>query len=153
MTYSIKIKQLMLIVLFSMALTACKHEKDPQEMSKYYGVWASGNAELVQTKKYTLIFYRNGDTIETYLRENKIVNDTLYNFLVLGYIFNTQTKEYEKIKSDINTGKPYNSFARFIDQKDQKLEISLNERKIKLEKIESLTRTSRNQRGKKVLLL
>jgi hypothetical protein len=63
-----KIKQLALIILLCTALIACKHEKSSQEMPEYYGVWASENAELVQTEKYTLIFYRNRDIIgEEYL--------------------------------------------------------------------------------------
>jgi len=131
----IKFKQFFLITLLCVILIACNQDENPQDISEYYGVWANDDAELVQTEKYTLIFYRDEDKIEIYLRKNKTINDTLYSFLMSGYIFDPQTKEHKKLDPGKGTQKPYRNFIRLTDDK---LEISLKEKNIQLQKIENL---------------
>ena len=66
-------------------------------LSPYYGVWANADCELVQTEKYTLIFERNNGKILATLRQNKLKGNTIYSNFFAGFIFDEQTKEYEKI--------------------------------------------------------
>lgn len=130
-----KIILLAIIMLLGAVIMSCKHSGNSREMSDYYGVWANKDTELVQTENYTLLFSRNDDEIEVYLSENRIENDTLYTCLVSGYVFNTQTTEYYKVEPGANTKKTYNDFAKITDGE---MEISLNQRQIRLRKIENI---------------
>jgi hypothetical protein len=80
-------------------LCGCNSKNLTTDLSPYYGVWANADCELVQTEKYTLFFERNNSKISATLRQNKRSEngDTVYSHFFAGFIFDMQTKEYEKI--------------------------------------------------------
>jgi len=78
-------------------LCCCNPKKLTTDLSAYHGVWANADCELVQTEKYTLLFERNDGKISATLRQNERSGDTIYSIFFAGFIFDMQTKEYEKI--------------------------------------------------------
>ena len=67
------------------------------DLSPYYGVWANADCELVQTEKYTLFFERDNGKISAILRQNERSDNKIYSTFFAGFIFDVQTKEYQKI--------------------------------------------------------
>ena len=78
-------------------LCSCNKKNVTTDLSPYYGVWANADCELVQTEKYTLFFERSDGKISAVLRQNERVRDTIYSKFFAGFIFDMQTKEYEKM--------------------------------------------------------
>ena len=99
-------------VVFFTALTSivlllcgCNSKELTTDLSPYYGVWANADCELVQTDKYTLFFERNNGKISATLRQNERSGDTIYSNFFSGFIFDMQTKEYEKIVPSMDNTK------------------------------------------------
>lgn len=83
------------------------------DLSPYYGVWANADCEFVQTEKYTLFFERNNGKISAILRRNERSDDKIYSKFFAGFIFDVQTKEYEKITpSKDNVKIPIDDYIR-----------------------------------------
>lgn len=88
------------VLLFAaLIFTSCNRKILTTDLSPYIGVWANADCELVQTEKYTLFFERNDGKISAILRQNERSEngDTIYSNFLAGFIFDMQTKEYEKI--------------------------------------------------------
>jgi len=100
---------------------ACSQKKLTKDLSPYYGVWANADCELVQTSKYTLFFERNNDKISATLRQNERSGDTIYTKFFAGFIFDTKTKEYEKIVPSIENEKIL--IDDYFNLKDEQLKL------------------------------
>jgi len=86
-------------------LCSCNSKILTDDLSHYHGVWANTDCELVQTDKYTLFFERNNGKISVTLRQNERSGDTIYSVLFTGFVFDMQTKEYERIVPTIDNAK------------------------------------------------
>ena len=97
-------------------LCGCNPKKLTTDLLPYYGVWANADCELVQTEKYTLFFERNNGKISATLRQNGRSGDTIYSNFFAGFIFDMQTKEYEKIVPSADNAKiPIDEFFSLKD--------------------------------------
>jgi len=85
------------ILTSSVLLCSCNFKKLTTDLLPYHGVWANADCELVQTDKYTLSFERNNSKISATLRQIERSGDTIYSIFFTGFVFDMQTKEYEKI--------------------------------------------------------
>lgn len=88
---------LTVLTISALLLFGCNPKNLTTDLSPYHGVWANADCELVQTEKYTLFFERNNGKISAILRQNERNGDTIYSKFFAGFIFDMQTKEYEKI--------------------------------------------------------
>ena len=114
-------------VLTSSILLLCGscQKKLAIDLSPYYGVWANADCELVQTEKYTLIFERNSGKISATLRQNERKGNTIYSNFFAGFIFDEQTKEYEKVIPSIDNAKlPIDKFFNIKDGQLKLLQVS-----------------------------
>ena len=98
-------KKIILLVTLTISVLLscnCNPKRLTTDLSLYHGVWANADCELVQTDKYTLFFERNDGKISAILRQNERSGDTIYSTFFAGFIFDIQTKEYEKIVPSID---------------------------------------------------
>ena len=100
---------------------ACSQKKLTKDLSPYYGVWANADCELVQTQKYTLFFERNNGKISVTLRQNEQSGDTIYTKFFVGFIFDVQTKEYERIVPSTDNEKIL--IDDYFNLKDEQLKV------------------------------
>ena len=101
-------KNIVFLTVFTstiLLLSSCNPKNLTTDLSPYHGVWANADCELVQTEKYTLLFERNDGKISATLRLNERSGDTIYSNFFAGFIFDMQTKEYEKIVPSIDKAK------------------------------------------------
>lgn len=99
-------------------LCGCNSKNLTTDLSPYYGVWANADCELVQTEKYTLFFERSNGKISATLRQNERSEngDTIYSNFFAGFIFDTQTKEYERMTPSMDNVKiPIDNYISLKD--------------------------------------
>ncbi len=106
-----------------------------KDFSGYYGVWANKDNEVVQTKKYTLIFSRELGKIRAILRRNISESNLTFSEFVIGYNFNIKEKSYKKIES---TESKKILLDSLFCLKGGKLELRLNSKKQLLEMVEKI---------------
>jgi hypothetical protein len=120
-------------------LCACSQKNLITDISPYIGVWANADCELAQTEKYTLFFERNDGKISATLRQNEQSenSDTIYSNFLAGFIFDMQTKEYEKIVPPIDKVKiPIDEYFSLIDGQLKILQVSKIQTLQLIEKLE-----------------
>jgi hypothetical protein len=100
-------------------------------------VWANADCELVQTEKYSLFFERNKDKITVTLRQNEHLGDAIYSKFFSGFIFDTNTKEYEKIAGDASNERI--QIGNYIHLKEGQLEVLRNSQSVQLQLVEKIT--------------
>ncbi len=124
-----------IVIVFGFLFLSSFQKERIKDRSNYYGVWANQNCEMVQTKKYTLIFSREADKIKVILRRNIIKHDTIFSEFVLGYVFDNEEKSYKKIKHIKNTSVLLDSL---LSLKDNKLELRLDSNEQLLDMVEKI---------------
>jgi hypothetical protein len=120
-----------------MILCRCNNQNLITDLTPYYGVWANSDCELVQTEKYTLLFERNENKITVALRQNERKGDSVYSNFFAGFVFDTISKEYEKISDNDELSKRI-LFGDFAKLEDKHLEISQNHKNQKLQLVEQI---------------
>ena len=100
-----KIVLLTVLTCSVLLLCSCNSKRLTDDLSHYHGVWANTDCELVQTDKYTLFFERNNGKISVTLRQNERSGDIIYSVFFTGFVFDMQTKEYERIVPTIDNAK------------------------------------------------
>lgn len=129
-------KMIVMTITIGLFVSSCTSKEIIKDLYPYLGVWANQNSELVQTEKYTLIFVRQSEKITTILRRNINVSDTIYSEFVLGYVFDKNTKSYEKF--ECNNEQKRILIGNLINLKDNKLELTMSSSKQILDMIEKI---------------
>jgi hypothetical protein len=128
--------RIVLLYGFILFTLSCNQKNVITNLSPYYGVWANADCELVQTEKYTLLFERNNDKISVMLRQNEKSGDTIYSKFFSGFIFDSKTKEYEKISS--KPAKDLIPIGDYMKLKGGRLEISQTSHPTQLQLVEKI---------------
>ncbi|MDR0754396.1 MAG: hypothetical protein LBF04_03305 [Prevotellaceae bacterium] len=131
------IKKIFVPFMFIIVLCGCNKQNLIADLTAYYGVWANADCELVQTEKYTLFFERNEKKITVTLRQNERKGDTVYSNFFAGFVFDTDTKEYEKITYNDESSERI-LFGDFAKLEDKYLKISQNHKNQKLQLVEKI---------------
>ncbi|MDR3287327.1 MAG: hypothetical protein LBT27_07785 [Prevotellaceae bacterium] len=127
-------KKITILFIGIILLNSCNKQNLITDLTPYYGVWANADCELVQTEKYTLLFERNDNKISAILRQNEKIGDTVYSNFFVGFTFDINTKEYEKITADKTQQRML--IGNYLKLKETQLEILQKPQSQKLQLVE-----------------
>lgn len=126
----------LLVCLSALLAPESKGQTIVSDPNAYYGVWANKDCELVQTDKFTMLFVRNGSKISAILRQNEREGNVVYSNFLSGYVFDNETKKYEKVCSHCEKRLPVSEYLKL---ENGNLTVNHSAGPLSLELVEKIT--------------